>query len=204
MSVAVGANDPTGVASDPIVHAVSLLNQQVWCWGRDILRPEGNWLVEVGFESRQPPPNRQACSRVYTLTLPGGRCVVLRGFGVFYGNRDHGGVFLPRFEFRPRYTPCAVLEDPPWSNDDLPRFNRPTALQRNACVTLTLDLIDWIRGYEVNVCEQLGIAYRQSVLAQWDSDKNSITPAESFPSAWRELSIQVAANFDAYSPWSVS
>ncbi|MEM9657068.1 MAG: hypothetical protein AAF961_01795, partial [Planctomycetota bacterium] len=61
-------------------HAVDLLSQQVWCWGRDILRPEGNWLIEVGFERVEPPADRQDCSSVYALRLPLGRCVVLRGF----------------------------------------------------------------------------------------------------------------------------
>ena len=189
---------PTAMEIDPIEHAVGLLSQQAWCWGRDILRPEGNWLLEIGFARLKPPADRKDCSSVYALELPRGRCVVLRGFGVFYGDLRHGGVFL-RYEFQPKYTTHATLDCPPWSDSDLPNISPPTDSQRNVCVSLTLDLIDWIRAYEVNIVEQLGIAYRQSTLVQWDNGKRPFTPAEKFASAWRALSFQVAANFDTYS-----
>jgi hypothetical protein len=62
-----------------------------------------------------------------------------------------------------------------------------------------LDLIDWIRTYEVNIVELLGIEYRRSTLVEWDDGKRPFTPAEELASAWRELSLRVAADFDAYS-----
>ena len=30
-----------------IERALVLLNQQIWCWGRDILRPEGLSLIHI-------------------------------------------------------------------------------------------------------------------------------------------------------------
>ncbi len=182
----------------PIEYAVGLLSQQAWCWGRDILRPEGNWLLEIGFDRIEPPADRKECSSVYSLKLPRGRCVVLRGFGVFYGDLQCGGVFLPRYEFRPRYTTHAALECPPWSDADLPKLSAPTDSQRTACTSLTLGLIDWIRSYEVTIAKRLGIEYRRSTLLQWDDGKRPITPAEEMASAWRALSLLVAAKFDAY------
>ena len=190
--------DCQSMECEPIKHAVGLLSQQLWCWGRDILRPEGNWLIEIGFDRIVPPAERKDCSSVYTLDLLHGRCVVLRGFGVFYGDRQRGGVFLPRYEFRPRYTTHATLECPPWSDADLPKLSAPTDSQRTACTSLTLDLIDWMRSYEVAIAERLGIQYRRSTLLKWDNGKRPIIPAEEMASAWRELSFRVAANFDAY------
>ena len=116
---------------DLIQHAVDLLSQQVWCWGRDILRPEGNWLLEIGFDCIEPPADRKEYHSVYSLELPRGRCVILRGFGAFYGDLRRGGVFLPRYEFRPRYTNHATLERPPWSDADLPNLNGPTAVAKS-------------------------------------------------------------------------
>ena len=182
----------------PIEHAVGLLSQQVWCWGRDVLRPAGNWLLEVGFDRIEPPADRQGCSSVYSLRLPGERCVVLRGFGVFYGDRRRGGVFLPRYEFSPKYTPSATLDRPPWSSADLPTLKAPTDPQRTACTSLTLDLLDWVRSYEVGIVERLGIEYRRSTLLQWGAGKQLLVPAEEIASAWRELTVRVAADFDAY------
>ena len=112
MSVPLQTIDQQSTEGDRIEHAVGLLSQQVWCWGRDILRPEGNWLLQNGFVCIKPPAERDGCSSVYTLQLPRGRCVVLRGFGAFYGDQRCGGVFLPRYEFRPRYTKHATLEHP--------------------------------------------------------------------------------------------
>ncbi len=180
-------------------HAVGLLSQQAWCWGQDILRPQGNWLLDIGFARLEPPADREDCSSVYSLELPHGQCIVLRGFGVFYGDDDRGAIFLPRYDFRPRYTLEAKLRYALWSMDDLPRLTMPNKCQRNSCISLTLDLIDWIRSYEVNIVECLGIEYRRGTLAKWDNGQRPFTPAEKFASAWRELSLQVAANFDVFS-----
>ena len=123
---------------------------------------------------------------------------MLRGFGVFYGDRQHGGVFLPRYKFQPRYTTHATLECPPWSDTDLPKLNAPTNSQRNVCASLTLDLIEWIRNYEITIAERLGIQYRRSTLGKWDNGKRPIVPAAEMASTWRELSLRFAANIDAY------
>ena len=64
---------------------------------------------------------------------------------------------------------------------------------------MMLELIDWIRSYEVTIVERLGIEYRRSTLIKWDNGKRPIIPPEEMASAWRELSFRVAANFDAYS-----
>ena len=199
MAVANQADHQLYDADELQKQAVNLLNQQIWCWGRDILRPEGNWLLEIGFERIAVPVDRENCSSVYTLQLPQRRRVMLRGFGVFYGDDSFGGIFLPRFEFGPRYTTHATLESPPWSVLDLPKLSAPNDSQRNACASMTSNLIDWIRSYEVTIVERLGVDYRCSTLLQWDNGERSFIPAEQMASAWRELSFQIAANINAYS-----
>ncbi len=174
--------------------AARLLNQQIWCWGQDILRPEGNWLTKIGFERVEPPADRSEFSSMYTLALPQERSIVLRGFGIFYGDQKRGGIFLPRFDFRPRYSLRPQLQCPPWSIDDVPRMKRPSKSQRRLCATLTLDLIEWIRAYEVTVAEELGTKYRQGTLSQWDAGEHAITPAEEMAHAWSLLSIEFSQN----------
>ena len=167
--------------------AVGLLSQQLWCWGQDILRAEGNWLLEVGFNQLPPPPEREGQASVYTLVLPGGQCVTLRGFGVFYGDRNLGGIFLPRYEFQPLYTPNAFLVTVPWTSQDLPELHPPDASQLSSCIQLAQHLFDWIRDYEVNVIKQLGIGYRQSTLTEWDDGEKPVIPAEEIAYRWRWL-----------------
>ncbi|QDU00008.1 hypothetical protein [Gimesia aquarii] len=200
MSVARQVNHHKRSEAEFIKHAVGLLSQQVWCWGRDVLRAEGNWLLEVGFTRIEPPAHRKKCSSVYTLDLPQDRRVVLRGFGVFFGDSQRGGVFLPRFKFRPKFTTDARLECPPWSSEDLPKLSVPTESQRNCCVSLTLDLIDWIRTYESNIIELLGIEYRRSTLAEWDNVKQPIIPVEEMARAWQLLGVEISEDFQKLIP----
>ena len=187
MSVPLQVREPQRVRGDLIKHAVELLSQQVWCWGRDILRPDGNWLLEIGFERVEPPDDREGCSSVYSLALPDDRCVLLRGFGVFYGDACLGGVFLPRYEFRPKYASKAALDSPPWADTDLPKFDAPSESHQDHCIMLTLGLIDWIHHYESNIVDALGIEYRQSMLSDWDNGKRSVIPGEAMAQAWLKL-----------------
>jgi hypothetical protein len=180
--------------------AVTLFSQQVWCWGQDILRPKGNWLKAVGFHRIAPPSSRKDCPSVYSLDLPESRCVILRGFGVFYGDQRYGGVFLPRYQFRPKYTKHSRLIKLPWSHDDLPDLRVPKNTDRINCASLTLDLIDWIRSYEVRVAETLGRDYRRSTLAQWGNDSKPVIPAEEMAHQWRLLGIAIAGDLPTIFP----
>ena len=187
MSLQLEVREPQRVRGDLIKHAVELLSQQVWCWGRDILRPDGNWLLEIGFDRMEPPDDREGCSSVYSLAMPNDRCVVLRGFGVFYCDICFGGVFLPRYEFRPKYTTKSTLDLPPWADTDLPEFEEPNESHHKSCMTLARGLIDWIHDYEFNIVDALGIEYRQSMLEDWDNGKRSLVPAEAMAQAWKML-----------------
>jgi hypothetical protein len=200
MAIPIQARDQQHRRGKLIKHAVGLLSQQIWCWGRDILRPEGNWLIDIGFDRKEPPDKRKECASVYSLELPRGRCLVLRGFGVFYGDQQHGGVFLPRFEFFPKYTTKATLESPPWSDVDLPALSSPTDSQQASCKALASDLIDWIRAYEMNIVDRLGIEYRRSMLPEWDNGKRLVIPAEEMTHAWQQLGVAIAEDFRVLIP----
>lgn len=176
-------------------QAAILFSQQIWCWGRDVLRPEGNWLLEVGFERIEPPNTRPDCPSAYLLGLPKKRCVLLRGFGLFYGDHRRGGVFLPRYDVRPRYTPNATLERIPWSKNDLPEFSPPRKVHRAKCASLTLDAIDWILTYEGRILDLLGLDYRRSTLKDWDDGDRSTIPAEAMMSRWRDVRVTITDEF---------
>ena len=156
------------------------------------MRAEGNWLLEIGFERIEPPATHKGCSSVYVLKLPRDRCVVLRGFGVFFGDVERGGVFVRRYEFRPRYTTDATLECPPWSDADLPKLRPPSRSQRSRCGSLTADLVEWIGGYEAEVIDRLGIEYRRATRDKWDNGMRSVVPAEDMVPAWGALGQEIS------------
>jgi len=176
-------------------HATDLFNQQCWCWGRDVLRAEGNWLIELGFQQLKPPPERKECSSsVYQLSLPGGRCVVLRGFGAFYGDRTLGGIFVTRDKFTPSYLLQSSLVNPPWAETDLPKSQPVTRANRENYRHLTLGLIDWIYQYETDVITRLGLPYREMTLFPWSGRKRTSFPADQFAATWHGLAQSIAQN----------
>ena len=76
-----------------------LLNQQCWLWGQDVRRPEGNLLLERGFERLRPPEEAGGATQ-YTLFLTNDLRVRLWGFGMYFGGVQ--GVYVNRYEFVPR------------------------------------------------------------------------------------------------------
>jgi len=174
--------------------AAGLLSQQIWCWGQDIKRAEGNWLLELGFTRTPPPEDQKNCASVYTLSLSQSKRIVLRGFGVFFGDDTKGGVFLERYVFRPQFTEQSRLTVGPWACEDLPAMADPTAEQSIRCRLMMMELIEWIIGYEVNMLTRLGIDYRRESLERWNNGKRWYLPAERMTCRWRRVSLAVAAN----------
>ena len=177
-----------------ISRAVKLLSQQVWCWGRDIERIEGNWLMEIGFERTEPTFRCENCDSIYSLELSNGKRVILRAFGVFYGNDQKEGIYLPRYEFLPKYLRRLNIKNLPWEKNDLPELHFPNNSEVSNCVCLVTELVNWMRTYEENVANILGLDYRKSTLYEWQKIVGSIIPAEDMISEWIFLETKISEN----------
>ena len=175
-----------------ISRASRLLSQQVWCWGRDIERSEGNWLMEIGFDRIEPEFKCDHCDSIYTLELPSGKRVMLRAFGVFYGNDQKEGIYLPRYDFLPKYSRRLNIKNPPWEKKNLPKLNYPNNLEVSNCIFLVSELVNWIRTYEENVVNILGLDYRKSTLLEWIKIRGLVIPAEDMISEWKFLETQIS------------
>lgn len=172
-------------------QATGLLSQQIWCFGRDIKRKAGNWLVERGFRRIPPPTEREDCSSAYSLDLEGGKRIVLRGYGVFIGNQTFGALFIERFTFRPRVAPAATFTCVPWTREELPMLRDPSAEESPRAKLLLLELIDWFIDYEFETTAQLGTTYRRRTLKSWrDGDRWSVA-ATDMVALWRKLSLSI-------------
>jgi len=180
--------------SDVREFAAGLLSQQIWCWGQDIKRPEGNWLLQLGFKRTKPPEKQKDCASMYRLELPRDQRIVLRGFGVFFGDDRRGGMFLERSGFAPKFTEHSCLIADLWSCDDLPPVRSPTsAAESTECRLMLMSLIDWIVDYELNIRQQLGNDYRTETLRRWNNGKRFFLPEQYVMSAWRQLSLLIGA-----------
>lgn len=76
-------------------------DQQMWCWGRDSTRPEGNLLLEFGF-TRQPPPSGSKLSSTYQLVLADGARLSLNSAGLHFDDPCGNHLCLLRGPIEPQ------------------------------------------------------------------------------------------------------
>ena len=160
-----------------------LLHWQCWIWGRDIVRPEGNLLLEAGYLRRRPPEG-EAGTSWYTRSLPDGDSLVLWGFGVLYGTPREGGVYLNRYQFRPVWLPSETVREPIWKADMIPTGQTPPSPRMP--VDLTVAAIRRIADYEEWALARCGVEYRRAVLRKWNRPSERPSP-QTLPQAWRAL-----------------
>ena len=124
-----------------------LLHQQCWMWGQDVRRPEGNLLLEYGFQ-RQRPPEGVCGSSQYTYPLDSSFCIRLWGFGLYYGNEV--GIYLNRYSFVPRR---ALLKDC-WQGEAMSGLPRETDLH------LLPEILRWLASYEEWIKQHTSAQYQ--------------------------------------------
>ena len=117
----------------------TLLDQQLWCWGQDIRRAEGNALLAYGFTKHRPPEGKHGTT-AYEWRSSGRSRVVLWGFGFFYGDGDRGGLFLQRYKFAPKQTAAVDFSLPVWKPEQLPELTQPCDVEAVACTDALLPL----------------------------------------------------------------
>jgi hypothetical protein len=165
-------------------RATVLLDQQMWCWGRDVVRGEGNLLLQFGFRKERPPAGVSGCT-AYVLTLFPGCQLVLWGFGLFFGLVSCGGMFIRRYGFDPVWTDRPALPGIIWCVEGLPPFRPPQSHHERSCTQRLLAATGrWVASYEQWVLDTVGLEYRWSCLRQWHKP---IIPAERVPEEWQRI-----------------
>lgn len=181
-------------------QAAALFGQQVWYWGQDVLNRRGNILVKMGFERNPPPKNRGDCSSIYTLEVNSKQRIILRGFGVFWGDDERGGLLLLRDRFESKYMEESRPRKPCWARHDFPKLFGPTVDQHLQCLELLVDLIEWIRQYEQRILNEYGFPYRQKVFHKWNDGKRQVLQPEDVPAAWQRCSDLISQYSEKFLP----
>lgn len=160
-----------------------LMSQQLWCWGQDVKYREGNLLMQYGFQ-RHRESSAEVRSTCYRLQHDAGQ-IALWGFGMFFGHRKHGGVYLRRYDFRPLWAPIEMLSLGIQWPQDLPPFRRPTTRSqwRRAHGAWRAALC-WIAQYEAWVSREFGREYRRACVEEW---LHPFVIGDRMASAWRYL-----------------
>lgn len=188
-------------------RAAVLVDQQLWCFGYDIRRPEGNLLIERGCE-RIPAPVEARCGSCYRARVEGhGRrdresVFLLRGFGVLCEEPAHAGLFLHRDRFQVAWLGGRSLATIPWLPEDAPQESVVPVRFRQAAAGLIARLAEWIACYEEDVRETCGEAYRVSALSE-RVPRGFIPPGEA-PNRWRTLAAELLADPDLMAPTTSS
>jgi hypothetical protein len=160
-----------------------LLAQELWCVGRDIEHPNDNLLMRYGFERYRDreTSDRSTCYRLDRDELH----VALWGFGMFFGKRELGGLFLGRVEFCPDWAPIESVSLAIHWPDDLPKFTRPHGLdQWRRARELWTSMLLWVSEYEQWIIETAGLEYRQQCVASW---LRPFVHADQMAPAWQFL-----------------
>ncbi len=143
---------------------IGLIDQQMWCWGCDVRRAEGNLLIEYGFTKRPSPEPRYHSAYTLCGVIPDG-ALTLWGWGLWIAAPERGSLFISRDRFRVRWIPEADLAPSAWQERDLPRGCVDIRVS-DAYLLLHAAFL-WIAAYERWVAESVELCYRASTLSAW-------------------------------------
>ena len=189
-SIARPALGPLGLPGELRTAGKKLLNQQCWCWGRDIRYKPGNLLLRYGFSRFRVPEGRQGSS-AYTLEL-GEHSIVVWGWGVWYGDGREENLYLPRHTMRPELMAPGGPPSTVWSLEALPATRLPRRAEDWRRVRgLLQGCCAWLAEYELWIVATAGLPYRCDCVARWHK---AAIPAEIMADQWRALGRICAAN----------
>lgn len=166
----------------------ALLEQQLWCFGQDVLHGEGNALIRYGMQRTPPPAKFRDVPGIYSWQQ--GSCeVVLRGFGIGYSDRRIGTIFLGRGGFSPSLMPANCDLQQAWVVTDVGTLRLPRRESELQCVwQLCADCCRWLASYERWVRRTLGPSYRQEAIARRGSRSSRWVEARKMAATWRAIS----------------
>jgi len=183
----------TGIPLPPGIRqaGVALIDQQMWCWGCDVRRAEGNLLLAYGFEKR-PSPNPRFHS-AYTLRLCATCALTVWGWGLWVADVRYGSVFISRSRFHATYTPDVVLAPCAWQADQLP-LSQTGGGDAPCAYPLLAQACRFAADYETWLPSQVKGDYRETVISAWPERRRHKggTPASSMAKAWRGLADVLA------------
>jgi len=166
--------------------AVRLFDQQMWCWGKDVIGFEGsNLLLEYGC-TRVPSPDGKDRSRYEFYESE--NSVILWGFALWYTHAGIGSLLLKRHDFRPRVNLTGTTTPAIWRLDNTLLEHEPaTEAEVSAASILSVEVLEFIHQYESWIMERAGLAYRQRVIEVYPERRKGYVPAEDMAATWARL-----------------
>jgi len=166
-----------------------LIDQQMWCWGCDVRRAEGDLLLQYGAVKR-PSPNPRYHG-AYCYRLEGDAIINLWGWGLWIACPQRGSLLLSRSRFKIQYTSEFIPMPEAWCKRDLPptkpNIDDSEFVHVHHLLTTALH---WVGTYETWLNSQVAPDYREHVLTKWPQRKRykGGIPATEMADSWFDLS----------------
>ncbi|NBX77703.1 MAG: hypothetical protein EBQ92_14235 [Proteobacteria bacterium] len=126
-------------------------NLQFWIFGQDIKNQEGNFLLNKGFKRTRARGKRLTSSSAYELSK-GDFYICLWGFGVFFGVKELGGIYLSRHDLEPYFSSVWHQPKPYWAlraHRSRMKVGSHLAVQsREKTINLWQQVFQWVADYE--------------------------------------------------------
>lgn len=165
--------------------ALKLIETQMWCFGADIRRSEGNLLIEFGFV-RDRPPEGISGSTSYRIHWEG-LDVTLWGFSALFSQEELGSLTFKRHEWEPRWTSMKIAPQNLWQAGAMPRLGTPCGVgEWKSARALLRRAVDFLVHYEQAIDTKLGPVYRH-VVKQGHPDRKRSILLEDLATSWKGL-----------------
>ena len=79
-------------------------------------------------------------------------------------------------------------------------FRLPNEEEKDDCNALVRGLISWIKTYEQNIIDCLGMDYRQNSLIKWDNGERVVIPCEQMIEEWENLRFAISRESEVKGP----
>lgn len=136
-----------------------LINLQMWCFGCDIRRPEGNLLIEYGFTRDRPCETSCGSSR-YSKDTKSGMSLSIWGFGMVITD-ESSALFLKRFTWVPRVLLGRFDETNIFKPHAMSEFREPASRRESdEGHRLLYALREEVISYEQYVCDQASTLFK--------------------------------------------
>ena len=173
-------------------YFAAILDLQMWCFGCDIRKTEGNLALQYGYKRLRPGNTAEGASR-YFKQIDADHQIHLWGFAIVISNSSYG-LCIKRNQRTPIIAPITELRFDIWKPSDLPSFLPPqTDTERNEALKLLSVCAKELISYESAIEDIVGGSYRAQCLKQRRQSK--IFGKLSLKNAWRELDEKVCITF---------
>lgn len=162
----------------------ALVDQQFWCFGRDIVLSPRNALVEYGFV-RHPKPRGSYDGSCYSQRTRQGTVLALWGFGVYFASAQ--GILLTRRSSLPLLSDTCLNPVGLWSPADL-TVRAPGPDDVPVVLPLLVRLCRWFAQYETWILSQRPKSYGAHSLDGW---MKVVMPRCDMAEAWNAIALEL-------------